>query len=191
MSLVVTKFSKEHLDDLKYWGYHQDIRFVHYDFKYFKDSDYLHWYNRKQRQFSRWLFAVSNQGRVIGYITMKKIAWVKRHATMGVVFDPNHLSKGLGTRAINLFLEQFFNHYHFKILKLEVSDFNRRAMRSYQKNGFVIINTQMRAFESQENAFEIMLEHQGEFSMIKGQLMTLVHDMQIDEARYQQQKTNV
>lgn len=186
MSLVVAKFSKEQLKDLKHWGYHQDIRFAHYDFKYFKDSDYLRWYNRKQRQFSQWLFAVSEQDKVIGFITMKKIAWVKRQATMGIVFDPNCLSKGLGTRAVGLFLDIFFNQYRFKTLKLEVSDFNRRAMRSYQKNGFVIINTQMRPFESQENAFEIMLKHQGEFSMVKGRLMTLVHDMQIDQARYQQ-----
>ena len=51
---------------------------------------------------------------------------------MGIDF----VDQGFGTEALTLFLDYYFNMLGYKLLKLDVAAFNKRAIRCYEKSGF-------------------------------------------------------
>jgi RimJ/RimL family protein N-acetyltransferase len=184
MEFSLVLFEKKHLDQLKTWEFHKEFLFTHYDFKGFEENDYLRWFKRKQRLLTKRIFAVMLDEVLIGFITMKHINWFKKHAEMGIVFNPGTMNQGYGTKGIELFLKTFFEDLGFEYLTLHVADFNRRAMKCYHKCGFTIVKSQVEAFEDQSRNFELLLESEGLFHLENNQLMTLVHRMKIDRADY-------
>lgn len=75
----------------------------------------------------------------IGQIDLIKIDWVNRVGTMGIVIgSKENLNKGYGTEAIKLLQEFAFNRLNLHKLDLEVREFNKRAIRCYEKCGFRI-----------------------------------------------------
>ncbi len=185
MAVTVELFKRQHLSGLKDWGVHKDPRFEHYDFKYFKrDEDYRRWFKRKQTFFTRRLFAILDDDVLVGFLTMKNIKWLTKRADFGIVLDPNKLGCGYGSEAMRQFLSLYFMHYKFEKLTLYVADFNRRAMRVYSKNGFVITSSNRQTYEIQSEPFAIILAGEGAFTMEDGKVVTLVHTMVIDRQRY-------
>ncbi len=60
-----------------------------------------------------------------------------RSATYGIfIGDKNYWGHGYGTEATNLMLDYAFNVLNYNSIMLEVIDFNKRAIRSYEKSGF-------------------------------------------------------
>ncbi len=47
-------------------------------------------------------------------MTIKNINWLKRRAEMGIVFNPDVVSKGYGTASIKALYEIYFNHLNMK-----------------------------------------------------------------------------
>ena len=50
--------------------------------------------------------------------------------------DKDYRSKGYGTEAIRLILDYGFNYMNLKNIKLDLMDFNERALKCYKKCGF-------------------------------------------------------
>ncbi|RKD22376.1 Protein N-acetyltransferase, RimJ/RimL family [Caminicella sporogenes DSM 14501] len=75
----------------------------------------------------------------IGQIDLIKIDWKNRKAIMGIIIgrEENH-SKGYGTEAINLLLEFCFQRLGLNKLELEVREYNKKAIRCYEKCGFKV-----------------------------------------------------
>lgn len=176
--LTITLFQKEDLPMLAKWGHHQDTRLTHYDFKGFKDSDYHRWFRRKQRLFTKRLYAVKEDGILQGFITLKNIKWVKKEAFMGIVFNPDVVGRGLGTQALRQFLTLYFDELDMHVLRLKVADFNQRALKSYLACGFEVIQTQEEPFEDQSRNFALVLADSA-FRMNNQQLVTCIHEMQV------------
>jgi len=167
------------LHHLSSWGYHDDIRYVHYDFKGFEAIDFTRWYRRKQRLFTKKLFAIWLEERLIGFVTLKTINWITGQAYTGIVFDPNYMGLGYGTLGMKAFLSYVFNMYPLKRICLKVADFNRRAYKSYTKVGFYPVKTQREPFEEQQYPFELIMAEPS-FEMRGNVLMTYVHTLCID-----------
>jgi diamine N-acetyltransferase len=75
----------------------------------------------------------------IGNIHLTNIDWVARHAGVGIfIGEEEHWSKGYGQQAMRLILRHAFNDLGLRRVHLIVLDDNDRAIRAYEKCGFVV-----------------------------------------------------
>ncbi|KYH35470.1 spermidine N(1)-acetyltransferase [Clostridium tepidiprofundi DSM 19306] len=85
-------------------------------------------------------FAIESikDSKYIGGCGINNIDWKNSIATVGIfIGNKNYLGKGFGTDAMNLLLEFIFCEMNIHKVKLHVYSFNKRAIRSYEKCGFV------------------------------------------------------
>ena len=74
----------------------------------------------------------------IGNIGLHKIDWKNRVAKLGIVIgERDYWGRGYGTEAIRTMLRYAFLELGLNRVELEVYDFNERAIRCYEKAGFV------------------------------------------------------
>jgi RimJ/RimL family protein N-acetyltransferase len=73
--------------------------------------------------------------RLVGRITTRSVEGV---AVLGIALHPAHLGAGLGTEALNLF-PQVGRQIGLALLRLDVAVENVRAIRCYERVGFVDI----------------------------------------------------
>ena len=75
--------------------------------------------------------------KMIGTVSLEDINWINRTATLGIfIGDKEFRSKGYGTEAIRLILEYGFKYMNLYNIKLDLMEFNERALKCYQKCGF-------------------------------------------------------
>jgi len=73
----------------------------------------------------------------IGFVVLGKIDRVNRNAQFGIgIGDKTHWARGYGTEAAKLVVDYGFNTLNLHRIWLEVYDYNKRAIRSYEKVGF-------------------------------------------------------
>ena len=78
-----------------------------------------------------------DENKMIGTVSLEKIDWINRNATLGIfIGDKDYRSKGYGTEAIKLILEYGFKYMNLHNIKLDLMEFNERALKCYQKCGF-------------------------------------------------------
>ena len=85
------------------------------------------------------VFAIidSNEDKLIGTIGLHRVDHVKRTATLGIfIGDKDYRGKGYGTEAIRLILDYGFNYLNLNNIKLDLIEFNERALACYKKCGF-------------------------------------------------------
>lgn len=77
--------------------------------------------------------------RLIGFICLAEIAWQHGDAWVGIgIGDRDDWSKGYGTDAMQIVLRYAFQELDLHRVSLGTFAYNPRAIRSYQKAGFVI-----------------------------------------------------
>lgn len=84
-------------------------------------------------------FVISEKGTLayIGQIDLHRIDWKNRNAVLGIVIGRKDLhNRGIGCEAIRLLQTFAFRSMNLHRLELEVYEFNKRAIRCYQKAGF-------------------------------------------------------
>jgi len=75
----------------------------------------------------------------IGEIRLDRVDFQDRRASMAVgIFDRASLGRGLGSEAIRLVLRYAFGAMKLHRLGIRVLAYNKRAIRAYQKCGFVV-----------------------------------------------------
>ncbi len=75
--------------------------------------------------------------KMIGTISLENIDNINRTATLGIfIGDKNYRNKGYGTEAIKLLLEYGFRYMNLYNIKLDLMEFNIRALKCYEKCGF-------------------------------------------------------
>lgn len=73
----------------------------------------------------------------IGTISLENINNINRRATLGIfIGDKSGRNKGYGTEAIRLILDYGFNYLNLNNIKLDLMEFNERALACYKKCGF-------------------------------------------------------
>jgi RimJ/RimL family protein N-acetyltransferase len=84
-----------------------------------------------------WIIAFQN--RLIGSIRLDRLNVTDRRAFMAIgIYDPQLLGQGLGSEAIRLLLRHAFENLRLHRIGIRVLAHNSRAIRAYQKCGFVI-----------------------------------------------------
>ena len=75
--------------------------------------------------------------KMIGVVGIENINHIKRKGTLGVfIGDKAYRENGYGTEAIRLVLDFGFNYLNLNNIKLDVLEFNKRAIACYKKCGF-------------------------------------------------------
>ena len=85
------------------------------------------------------VFAIvdSEGDNLIGTVGLHEVDHFKRKATLGIfIGDKEYRNKGYGTEAIKLILDYGFNYLNLNNIKLDVLEFNIRAITCYKKCGF-------------------------------------------------------
>lgn len=83
------------------------------------------------------LIVESENDNMIGTVGLEKINDIDRTGTLGIfIGDEGARNKGYGTEAINLVLDYGFNYLNLNNIKLDVLEFNERAIACYKKCGF-------------------------------------------------------
>jgi RimJ/RimL family protein N-acetyltransferase len=77
--------------------------------------------------------------RLIGFIGLDGIRWTHGDSFMGIgIGDPEYRGKGYGTDALRVILRYAFTELNLHRVSLNVFEYNLRAIRSYEKAGFVV-----------------------------------------------------
>ncbi len=75
--------------------------------------------------------------KLLGSIAIEDINNTRRCGTLGIfIGDREARNKGYGSEAIKLLLDYSFNYLNLHSIKLNVFDFNKRAIACYKKCGF-------------------------------------------------------
>ena len=145
--IIIRPLIVEDVFDMRKWGVHKNPLLSDYNFPSMSDSQIRKWYEIKTKSFFNKYFAVVlKDGRVIGYMGIKEIKFLKKESTLGIVFDPNFLNKGYGTETLKYFLKSYFTEMNMKRMYLEVAEFNNRAQTVYKKMGFEKIGYYLEEF---------------------------------------------
>ena len=98
------------------------------------EKKYLEEHSGDEKVFS---IVTENEDKMIGTVCLENINSVNRTATLGVfIGDKEYRSKGYGTEAIKLILDFGFRYLNLNNIKLDVLEFNARAIACYKKCGF-------------------------------------------------------
>lgn len=77
-------------------------------------------------------------GRYIGHIRLNILSWDDRKARLAMgIYDRRFWSRGYGSEALRLMLRHGFDDLALHRIDLRVIEYNHRAIRSYEKCGFV------------------------------------------------------
>ena len=77
------------------------------------------------------------EDKLIGSIALHDIDHIRRIATMGIfIGDKEYRGKAYGTEAVKLILDFGFNYLNLNNIKLDLKEFNERALACYKKCGF-------------------------------------------------------
>ncbi|HEX5940286.1 MAG TPA: GNAT family protein [Dehalococcoidia bacterium] len=76
--------------------------------------------------------------QLIGFVNLLEVQWSQRNAMLAVgVADREYWGKGYGSDAVSLALRYAFDELNLHRLNLNVWSLNPRAIRAYEKAGFV------------------------------------------------------
>lgn len=101
------------------------------------DEGVLRWYEELANHPYAWV--IEHQRTFIGTIRLDRVDLQDRRASMAVgIYDPDSLGQGLGSQAIKLVLSHAFGAMGLHRISIRVLAYNERAIRAYQKCGFII-----------------------------------------------------
>ena len=77
------------------------------------------------------------EDKLIGNCGLKNVDYINRVATLGIfIGDEKERSKGYEKETIKLLLDFGFNYLNLNEINLDVMEFNKRAIKCYEKVGF-------------------------------------------------------
>jgi UDP-4-amino-4,6-dideoxy-N-acetyl-beta-L-altrosamine N-acetyltransferase len=87
------------------------------------------------------MFAIEtlDNDTLIGFIHLNRIDWIARRSHFGITIGEKEFQgKGMGTDSMQILFKYAFDCLNLKKICLEVADFNKNAIKLYQKFGFVV-----------------------------------------------------
>ena len=88
------------------------------------------------------------EDRLIGFVALDGINWPHGDSFVGIgIGDRAYWGRGYGTDAMRVLLRYAFTELNLSRLSLNVFSYNQRALRSYEKAGFVVEGRQRQALQ--------------------------------------------
>ena len=119
------------------WQRHTDPLFVPYNVPQLSvDQEESFWRYWTEKPATISLAGVMD-GRFIAHILLRDHDRHERSADLGISLDPAYIGRGLGTQLLLLTREFALLTYGIERITLDVAAWNVRALRAYEKAGFV------------------------------------------------------
>jgi len=95
--------------------------------------------------------------RLIGFIGLDGIRWTHGDTFVGIgIGDPEYRGNGYGTDAMRVILHYAFTELNLHRVSLDVFEYNPRAIRSYEKAGFVVEGRQRQALNRDGRRWDVI-----------------------------------
>ena len=96
-------------------------------------------------------------GRLIGFIGLDGIHWTHGDTFVGIgIGDAEYRGNGYGTDAMRVILRYAFTELNLHRVSLDVFEYNPRAIRSYEKAGFVVEGRQRQALNRDGRRWDVI-----------------------------------
>lgn len=94
----------------------------------------------------RYIWAIDDQfGRLIGRVSLREVDEARGVARLGISLGAPYVGQGLGSEAMQLFLDYYFGSLGFLTMLLDVAACNLRAVRCYERLGFDYLDSDWRS----------------------------------------------
>lgn len=95
--------------------------------------------------------------RIIGEVGLEGIKWPHGEAFVGIALGERDLwGQGYGTDAMRIMLRYAFSELNLQRVSLNVFEYNPRAIRSYEKAGFVLEGRERRALHREGRRWDVL-----------------------------------
>jgi len=113
----------------------------------------------KEKATNRYHFAIRTRAddRLAGFVRLDHIEWNNgtSQVTLGIG-DPNDRGRGFGAEALKLILRYAFAELNLHRVSLDVFEYNPRAIRSYEKAGFVVEGRERQALNRDGRRWDVI-----------------------------------
>lgn len=134
-------FRREDLDAYRRWLDDPRVtEFLEMGWRPTRDSDLDAWWKLANESADAVVFAIAERkkGAAVGTCGLYAISATARRAQFNILIgEPAAWDKGFGTEALELLLDYGFDVLNLNSIQLGVNADNKRAVRSYEKAGFV------------------------------------------------------
>jgi RimJ/RimL family protein N-acetyltransferase len=97
------------------------------------------WYEKGYSDRYEFTIRQLDDEKPLGFVELGGINWSARNAWAGIgIGEKGNWGKGIGTEAMQLMLKFAFNELNLRRISLGVFEYNLRAIRSYEKIGFIV-----------------------------------------------------
>jgi RimJ/RimL family protein N-acetyltransferase len=95
------------------------------------------WFDKESSDSALFSIHELKEGKTIGFVDLDGYEWSARTAWVGIAIgEADYRGKGYGTEAMNLVLKFAFHALNLHRVNLGVFEFNKRAIRCYEKCGY-------------------------------------------------------
>lgn len=107
------------------------------------DADHEKFLGEISSEKDNYMFGIelNDEKQFIGTIAVYLVNWNNSTCHVGVSIGPDYQGKGYGTDAMKVLLNFIFNYMNVNKVKLQVFGYNKRAICSYEKCGFLLEGT--------------------------------------------------
>jgi RimJ/RimL family protein N-acetyltransferase len=115
------------------------------------------WFEKEPSEAALFSIRERQEGKVIGFVELDGYEWSARTAWVGIAIgEAEYRGKGYGTEAMNLLLKFAFRALNLHRVNLNVFDFNKRAIRSYEKSGFHYEGTSRECIYKEDQRWDVL-----------------------------------
>ncbi len=138
-NIMLREYKEEDIEKIQKWVTDRDVtRYLssHFDFSQSlkKTEEFVE--NAMDSDFTGFVIADKKTGEYIGQIDFN-IDRKNRVGTLGIVIGiKKKQNQGIGTEAMELFINFGFNELNLNRIELDVMSYNKKAIRVYEKLGF-------------------------------------------------------
>ncbi|TDL38280.1 N-acetyltransferase [Macrococcoides bohemicum] len=102
------------------------------------EKDHIDFYESISGNKDSFIFGIYTEDKIlIGTCGIYKIDWQNGFGFVGIAIDQNYHNQGYGTDAMKTLLTFVFEFISINKIKLQVFEFNKSAIASYEKLGFI------------------------------------------------------
>lgn len=124
-------------EDVRRWRNHPEISRYMYNQEPISIQAHQNFIKGLQQSTTRSYWAVFDDERGIGTMSLTRINLVHAFAFLGININPDCFGTGSGTKILELLEFIAFEKLELHSLRLEVFEHNKRAIAFYERNGFM------------------------------------------------------
>ncbi len=115
------------------------------------------WFEKDSPNSALFSIRERKEGKTIGFVELDGYEWTARTAWVGIAIgEQEYRGKGFGTDAMNLLLKFAFRGLNMHRVNLSVFEFNKRAIRSYEKCGFKYEGTSRELIYKEDKRWDVL-----------------------------------